>query len=76
MKVWPIIEKRFLNSEIKNSYASLSDEMKNIVGLQQNFKVLQNKKKVMFSNVVIISWVDSLIAKIFQLVVEILPSKL
>jgi hypothetical protein len=55
MKVWPIIEKRFLNSEIKNSYASLSDEMKNIVGLQQNFKVLQNKKKVMFSNVVIIS---------------------
>jgi hypothetical protein len=50
--------------------------MKNIVGLQQNFKVLQNKKKVMFSNVVIISWVDSLIAKIFQLVVEILPSKL
>ncbi len=76
MKVWPIIEKRFLNSEIKNSNASLSDEMKNIVGLQQNFKVLQNKKKVMFSNVVIISWVDSLIAKIFQLVVEILPSKL
>jgi hypothetical protein len=55
MKVWPIIEKRFLNSEIKNSNASLSDEMKNIVGLQQNFKVLQNKKKVMFSNVVIIS---------------------
>jgi hypothetical protein len=45
MKVWPIIEKRFLNSEIKNSNASLSDEMKNIVGLQHNFKALQRIKR-------------------------------